>query len=93
MKWQKKPVSWPLVGDTRILRSFLVWPRTIGSTTRWLERAWIRQEFRAYTAVLAPAIGSAMGRATVERKHWEDVAWLPDAQVRRARRQQKDQRS
>jgi hypothetical protein len=36
---------WPDFGDTRIIKVFLVFPRTINRETRSLETAYIKQEF------------------------------------------------
>ena len=36
----------PKVGDSRIIRRFLFFPKTIGAEKRWLERTDIMQEYK-----------------------------------------------
>lgn len=43
MRWNK-----PTQGDMRIIKRFLLLPKTIKSEARWLEFAYIRQYYHSY---------------------------------------------
>ncbi len=43
MRWHR-----PKTGDTRIIKKFLLLPKTIGNQTRWLEWANIVQKYAYY---------------------------------------------
>ncbi len=46
MKWAHAPQA--KYGDSRVIRRFLLVPRSIHPETRWLEFATIRQEYCSY---------------------------------------------
>ena len=43
MRWKEKPR--PANGDKRVKRVWLLFPKCVAGEWRWLETAWIRQEF------------------------------------------------
>lgn len=49
MRWRSCYALQSQVGNLRVVRRFLWWPRTFNSTrTRWLETAWIVEQVRAH---------------------------------------------
>lgn len=46
MRWKQKPK--PKEGDIRIIKKFLFFPKKIEDETRWLESAYIVQEYIRY---------------------------------------------
>jgi len=45
MRWR---TTEPVVGNRRTKRKFLLWPRTFGGETRWLEWALVLEEYVLY---------------------------------------------
>ena len=46
MRWKKKQIYKPTVGDIRSISKFLWLPKTLDEETRWLERVVYSQEYR-----------------------------------------------
>lgn len=64
MKWNN-----PQRGDRRTRRAFLIFPKTIGSVTKWLETAeWEEEWFR-------------FGRQSGESPDWDPIRWTEDPRV------------
>ena len=61
MHWKRKPD--PVSGQRRIKHVWLLFPRCINDECRWLEGAWIEQEFVVETAEWAAFC------------RWVDRAW------------------
>lgn len=57
MRWKDKVL---LVGDTRTIEKFLLFPRCIGYEWRWLEKAKILQRFE---------------RSYHDKGYWRDIGW------------------
>ena len=69
MRWKKKP--YPVNGQRRIRRVWLLFRRRLNDECRWLEWAWIEQEYVSYGIYAAwidcawadgPAISTEPGR-------------------------------
>jgi len=59
----------PDVGERRVKRKFLLWPRSYGGITRWLEFADILEEFTLYVNFVgAPS------------PHWEEIGFAKEEQ-------------
>lgn len=58
-----------IIGRTRTISKFLIFPKTIGEETRWLERATIRQ------MVIKVDVGGSMEWGNYENQ-WVDVMWV-----------------
>ena len=71
MKFYLKPKKEYKIGDTKIVSSFLLFPKRIGNEIRWLEKVLIvKKKISSYTH---DEICGAM-----EVYEWEDYAWVED---------------
>jgi len=77
MKWRTlvKEVNEPKVGDTRVVRRFLFFPKSFPwgiskelKDTRWLEFAEIKQEYQSETVTSEFCLG--------EKCKWVNVGWV-----------------
>lgn len=66
MRW--KPKQPPRIGDLRLRRGFLLFPRRIGDDVRWLEKAAWRERYAGYW----------------DSSGWEAYAWDDQAAARAA---------
>lgn len=67
-KWTSKPKRPPAIGDTRVVRKFLLAPKQLGGECRWLGRERITQEYKIYADwTLAGGFYFTEG--------WIDVEW------------------
>jgi hypothetical protein len=61
MKWKKKT---PIIGDTRIIRRFAIFPIIVNNYNireyKWLERAYIKQQYDPLMPI----------------KHWENIKFV-----------------
>lgn len=64
MRWNKPVYQSPRVGDTRIVKRFLLFPKTLNEETRWLEWAEIMQGFSCFYSWDEHTF------------YWEDLDWL-----------------
>ena len=55
---------YPPVGTKRVVRRFLLFPKLIGNERRWLEWAWIEQDFVYYM------------RHTLRSHYWMDMHFV-----------------
>lgn len=60
MRWNKTEI-----GSTRIIKKLLIFPKTIGGETRWLEFVKYKQEYRYDTEA-----------SSGDRCFWFDMRWL-----------------
>ena len=51
MRWKQKQKQkfCPVIGTKRIIKKFLIMPRTIDLETRWLETALVEQEYARFS--------------------------------------------
>ena len=60
MRWTKTEI-----GSTRIVKKFLIFPKTINEDTRWLEKVYYRQNYIYDTR-------ACQG----DDLRWEDMEWI-----------------
>jgi hypothetical protein len=65
MKWPVKS-KWDRVGETRIKRRFLLFPKTIGDTTRWFEIASWKQRLTVHQGCLEDG----------DDLSWDNIEWV-----------------
>jgi hypothetical protein len=61
-------------GDTRIIKKFLIYPRCIRGTVKWLQTAYIKQKFKKDWKY-KPAISDDGALDTTHFCYWDDVKW------------------
>jgi len=59
----------PKIGDKRIRTKFLLFPRIINGEFRWLEFANIKQELKAWKAMVPETSG-------IDVKGWRNIEWV-----------------
>lgn len=69
MRWKNKTNTPPKIGDTRVVRKFLLFPKSLSGETRWLEKANIIQKL---IESCHPCVGVG---APVHCERWIDVDW------------------
>ena len=70
MKWKvKQPPVW---GDTRIIKRFLLSPKTLRGECRWLEIAYIRQSYNRHV--------ETSGLANYYVYRWTDIRWAKESE-------------
>ena len=73
MHWKKKAEILPKIDDTRIITKFLLFPKCLSGTWKWLELAKIKQVFvknkRGYD-IDFPTI------YIIETNSWKDMEWI-----------------
>ena len=70
-RWVTPPRVRTRIGDTRLVRTWCILPRTIGEETRWLGRECIQQV--AYEGWIVPPDARAFRGIK-----WRDVRWVDD---------------
>jgi len=77
MMWTKKlPETKPSVGDTRDVRKFLFWPKTIGRETRWLEWAIWTEEYTEFECKITYRPTQVV-LETWREFEWVSKGWVP----------------
>lgn len=73
MQWESKSKRYPEVGDTRIKKRFLLFPKSINGITKWLEVASWMQEYKAWYRMEYQEI---IGMVEVPKNYWTDIEWV-----------------
>lgn len=69
MRWKVRSKEEPELGETRLIRKFLLFPKRINDEWRWLERALIYQKYISRRALI-PEV-----RHPIYIKCWRDSSW------------------
>lgn len=81
MRWKEKQKKKVVVGDRRLTKKFLLFPRSVGGESRWLERATIEQECVGRLEEINDPSCDHMhehgcNKVVVNVMEWYDIRWV-----------------
>lgn len=82
MKWKTKEKrrKSPREDDTRVVRKFLLWPKSIDGVTKWLCMVSIKQTYYVVRSKRIEGCSNIFGTPTYSMGHswWSNDAWVED---------------